>query len=237
MRQLPEQIVIAARPCDAAALPILDHVFNWDFQDEFYNRRRAATTVVTLACSASTKAASAPPWASIRHRSAASDAMLFDLGDGNYEVRCLTEKGSALFSGKTEKSDRTGQARPGSRKEIRSADGSRVCHRALRGPVLAEHALTCLGCGACALRAPPATASTLWMPGRQRATPACGPGTPASSRCSRRTLPATIRARRSPAASGSASCTSSPSIRRSSARSSAPAAATAPATARRDWAC
>ena len=37
-----EQIIIGARPCDAAALPILDHVFNWDYKDEFYNRRRAA---------------------------------------------------------------------------------------------------------------------------------------------------------------------------------------------------
>ena len=31
-------------------LPILDHMFNWDFADEFYNRRRELTTIVTLAC-------------------------------------------------------------------------------------------------------------------------------------------------------------------------------------------
>ena len=45
-----EQIIIGARPCDAAALPALDRIFNWDTQDEFYNRRRELTTVVTLAC-------------------------------------------------------------------------------------------------------------------------------------------------------------------------------------------
>ena len=28
---MTEQIIIGARPCDAAALPILDHVFNWDY--------------------------------------------------------------------------------------------------------------------------------------------------------------------------------------------------------------
>jgi hypothetical protein len=44
------RMVLFARPCDAASLPILDHVFNWDYKDEFYNRRRRATTVVTLAC-------------------------------------------------------------------------------------------------------------------------------------------------------------------------------------------
>ncbi len=45
-----EQIIVGARPCDAAALEILDAVFNWDVKDEFYNRRRELTTVVTLAC-------------------------------------------------------------------------------------------------------------------------------------------------------------------------------------------
>ena len=48
-QEFAEQLVIGARPCDAAALPILDHVFNWDFVDDFYNRRRAATTIVTVA--------------------------------------------------------------------------------------------------------------------------------------------------------------------------------------------
>jgi len=46
------QILLAVRPCDAAAFPILDYVFNWDCRDESYNRRREATTVVTLACAA-----------------------------------------------------------------------------------------------------------------------------------------------------------------------------------------
>ena len=51
-QEFTEQLIIAARPCDAAALPILDHVFNWDFVDDFYNRRRTATTIVTVACRA-----------------------------------------------------------------------------------------------------------------------------------------------------------------------------------------
>ena len=37
-------------PCDAAALSILDQVFNWGKADPFYARRRERTTVVTLAC-------------------------------------------------------------------------------------------------------------------------------------------------------------------------------------------
>ena len=48
-----EQIVVGARPCDAAALPILDPLFAWDYQDRFYQERRAKTTVVTFACTKS----------------------------------------------------------------------------------------------------------------------------------------------------------------------------------------
>ena len=41
---------VLARPCDAAALPILDEVFSWDYVDSAYRERRRQTTVVTLAC-------------------------------------------------------------------------------------------------------------------------------------------------------------------------------------------
>ena len=45
--------IVGARPCDAAALPILDHLFT-DYEDKFYTERRKATTVVTLACQPTT---------------------------------------------------------------------------------------------------------------------------------------------------------------------------------------
>ena len=43
-------VLLGIRPCDAAALTLMDTVFNWDFEDVFYNTRRAACTVVPLAC-------------------------------------------------------------------------------------------------------------------------------------------------------------------------------------------
>ena len=98
--EVAPQILLAVRPCDAAALPILDHVFNWDFRDEPYNRRRAATIVVTLACSAQDESwCSAPLSASVPRRNAAATRMLFDLGD-KYELRRLTDRGRAVFAGR-----------------------------------------------------------------------------------------------------------------------------------------
>ena len=47
---LPARVVLGARPCDAAALPIVDRVMDWDHADELWSARRAATTVFSLAC-------------------------------------------------------------------------------------------------------------------------------------------------------------------------------------------
>jgi len=49
----PKTVVLGVRPCDAASLALLDAVFNWDYKDEFYNARRAATTIVTVVCTTS----------------------------------------------------------------------------------------------------------------------------------------------------------------------------------------
>ena len=44
------RVVLAAKPCDSAALAVVDKVMNWDYQDELWNGRREATTIVNLAC-------------------------------------------------------------------------------------------------------------------------------------------------------------------------------------------
>jgi ferredoxin len=44
------QVILGARPCDAAALDTLDQVMGWDYRDEEWVARRRATTVVTVAC-------------------------------------------------------------------------------------------------------------------------------------------------------------------------------------------
>jgi ferredoxin len=44
------QVILGARPCDAAGVEILDRVMNWDYRDELWFGRREATTIVSLAC-------------------------------------------------------------------------------------------------------------------------------------------------------------------------------------------
>lgn len=151
---VPEQIVIAVRPCDAAALPILDKVFNWDFVDEFYNRRRTATTVVTLACGSfdETCFCTSVGLGPVSERG--SDVMLFDIGGHNFEVLCLTEKGRALFNGRTEKSSQTTRPTAAPEKKFNPETVRSFVNAHFEDPFWQEHALTCVGCGTCAFTCP-----------------------------------------------------------------------------------
>ncbi len=151
---VPSQIVVAARPCDAAALPILDHVFNWDYADEFYNRRRRATTVVTLACSNHDEACFCTSVSLGPAASRGSDAMLLEAGGGEYEVRILTDKGRDAFAGRTTTSDKVAAEAPGPEKRFDADRIRRYVGEHFEGPIWAKATLACLGCGACAYGCP-----------------------------------------------------------------------------------
>jgi len=45
-------VLLWCRPCDAASFDMLDPLFSWDYDDAFWLERRAATTVVSIACDA-----------------------------------------------------------------------------------------------------------------------------------------------------------------------------------------
>jgi len=148
------QIVVGARPCDAAALPILDHVFNWDFQDAFYNQHRRQTTVVTLACQVRDPNCFCTSVQLGPDSPEGSDVLLYDLGDGSYEVRCLTEAGSLLFTGQTESSDRVGCGEPGPQPVLDMEAIADFLETQFEAPLWTDVSRRCLACGACAYTCP-----------------------------------------------------------------------------------
>ena len=148
---VPEQIVVGAHPCQAASLPILEKVFNWDFQDEFYNRRRAATTVISLACSSHDDACFCTSVGLGPAAEKGSDAMLYELGDERYAIRVFTDKGRALFG------DGAGtppQVAGAPEARFDAAQVGAFAHDHFDAPFWREHTLACLGCGACAYTCP-----------------------------------------------------------------------------------
>ncbi|NLX95870.1 MAG: heterodisulfide reductase subunit A [Rhodopirellula sp.] len=149
-----EQILVGARPCDAASLPILDHVFHWDCEDVFYSRRRQRTTIVTLACRNHDEHCFCTSVGLAPDAPQGSDAMLFDLGNGEYDVRLLTEKGRRLFEGQTQSSDSEGKADPGPERTVDVEAIRHFLDNGFDNPAWRQSALRCLGCGACAYGCP-----------------------------------------------------------------------------------
>jgi ferredoxin len=149
-----EQIIIGARPCDAVALPILDHIFNWDYSDDFYNLRRQMTTVVALACRGYDAHCFCTAIGSGPADTRGADAMLVELDDGKYEVRILTEKGQILFAGNTVSSNEQGQIGQGPPSRFDLAVVGDFLGAGYESPEWQTVSQRCLGCGACAYTCP-----------------------------------------------------------------------------------
>lgn len=149
-----DMVIVGARPCDAAALPILDHLFAWDYPDKFYAERRRRTTVVTLACTEGDDECFCTSVGLGPAAEAGSDALLVPLDGHTYEVRALTEKGEALFQGKTRSSERADQpwSGPKQRAEIEGLKDFLAQH--YEDAAWKDLARRCLGCGVCAYTCP-----------------------------------------------------------------------------------
>ena len=149
-----EQIVLAARPCDAALGPILDHIFNWDYSDASYNRRRELTTIVSLACTGHDAQCFCTSVNSGPADPRGADAMLLALDEGILEVRCYTEKGRRLFEAGTQPSDREATVPPGPPRRFDLEAVSEFLAGGFEDPRWADFARRCLACGACAFTCP-----------------------------------------------------------------------------------
>jgi ferredoxin len=142
------RIVVGARPCDAAALSALDLLFGWDTVDEFYAARRAATTVLTVACREHDEHCFCTSVGLGPADARGSDALLKETEPGVFHVQSLTAKGAALFAGAEEAGEDGGYAGPPKRFEVGAVRQWLAGH--FESPVWTREALRCLGCGACA---------------------------------------------------------------------------------------
>jgi ferredoxin len=152
--KVPEQLIIASRPCDAASLPILDPVFNWDFKDEFYNRRRQATTVVSLACKTHDDYCFCTSVGLGPAAERGSDALLLDLGNGSFQVKTFTERGRKLFQGRVDNSIHQTEDPVGPTVRFDPQRVAEYLQSHFEDPFWREQTLRCLGCGSCAFSCP-----------------------------------------------------------------------------------
>ncbi len=91
------QVILGARPCDAAGIDILDRVMGWDYRDELWFGRREATTIVSLACPGIDDSCFCTAVGLGPDSTRGSDVLLVPF-DGKYLAEAATPKGEALMT-------------------------------------------------------------------------------------------------------------------------------------------
>ena len=158
-------VIFCARPCDAASLPVVEPLWNWDYKDKFFNERREQTLLVTYACRTAPDEACFCASVGLSPSSdQGSDVMLFAVDDSTVAVRLVSAKGQELeevFS-KFKKGEVSDEALEGFAKE---GDQS-LAHRKpldkvkdwleehFEDPLWEDKAFRCIGCGTCTFLCP-----------------------------------------------------------------------------------
>ncbi|BCG45275.1 heterodisulfide reductase, iron-sulfur binding subunit, putative [Citrifermentans bremense] len=155
----PETVLIGAPPCDAASPAILDAVFSWDYNDEFYLERRRKSTIVGIACTKGDDACFCTAVGLARDTEAGSDLFLTPLKDGSYGCKAVTEKGKALVDahaalfGEAASVDAALFVEQGTEK-LDLAKIKNWLEGHFEDPLWEKIADICVGCGSCAFICP-----------------------------------------------------------------------------------
>ena len=157
--RFPETFLVGVRPCDAAAIPVLDAVFSWDYKDQFFLERRKKTTVIGLACTAADDACFCTAVGLSPDEKRGSDLFLLPLQGGGYLCESLTDKGEALLTAYDElfSGEISSEPIPLARPELEKVDLAKVkawLNENFEDPAWDSIATRCVGCGACAFVCP-----------------------------------------------------------------------------------
>jgi len=158
-----ETVVVGARPCDAAALEILDRLMGWDYHDELWFGRRQATTVLALACSRCDESCFCTAVGLSPASTRGADWFLTPT-DGGYQVEVLTPKGQALLERHEARCSEAKDSAPGRIADLEQKVQANLDIRPDKIRAWLEThfddalwkraALRCHGCGACAFVCP-----------------------------------------------------------------------------------
>jgi ferredoxin len=159
LSRLPQTVLISSRPCDSAAPGILDAVFSWDYNDEFFLERRRKTTIIGIACTAADDACFCTAVGFSPADSKGSDLFLFPLEGGGYSVETVSEKGEGLLKTHVQlfKDEQEARPMPVAEPQVAQLDLKKIkgwLDNNFESVFWKEIATRCIGCGACAFLCP-----------------------------------------------------------------------------------
>ncbi len=159
------RVVLGALPCDAAGLPIVDRVMDWDYHDEPWFGRRQATTVIALACDKADDACFCTGVGLAPDSPQGADILLVPAGEG-FLAEVHSDKGRAFVAqraacfGEAGDADAARAFRDGLAAGLGHAEGLEpaLARQWIEAHFVDPHwgqlALPCHGCGACAMVCP-----------------------------------------------------------------------------------
>jgi ferredoxin len=160
--EFKETVVVGARPCDAAALEVVDKVMGWDYRDELWFGRRQAVTVLSLACSQADDSCFCTAVGLSPESTCGADWFMRPV-DGGFEIEVLTPKGEKLLercrdrcqeaNGRT-KATTSLEAKVRANLNIDPGKIREWLEKHFDDPLWNNVALRCHGCGACAFVCP-----------------------------------------------------------------------------------
>jgi ferredoxin len=154
----PPRVVLGARPCDAAAIAIVDHVMGWDLRDQLWFGRRQATTIIGIGCTGHDQSCFCTAMGLGPGASRGADLFLTTDGD-SFRVEVVSDKGQALVDRHSQRFQETAapatSAGDATTNHAISLEAVRAWLEAgFEERFWAEIALACHGCGACAAVCP-----------------------------------------------------------------------------------
>ena len=160
-------VILGTRPCDAAAPGVVSPLFNWDYHDDFFNRRIKTTTTVVFGCKKPLDDVCFCTSVGVDPAGTGSgDVLLTEIEDGRFVVEARTPAGEALMAVvKLEGEaldDKTRAALETWREQAREAVPKRFDSQQLRealgrrfnDPFWQDAATPCIACGTCSFVCP-----------------------------------------------------------------------------------
>jgi ferredoxin len=157
------RVIFAARPCDAAALPILDPLFNWDYVDSSYVERRQNTAIVSMTCDEPCDTCFCVSLGGSPAGTEGSDLLLTPLGS-TYHVQIITERGGELVEQYAELFEDSDDESDRQRAQVEEASRSKIVQEVdiegldkildFHSPVWETVTQQCIDCGICTFLCP-----------------------------------------------------------------------------------
>ncbi len=149
----PKTVLFGTRPCDAASLPIMDKLFSWDYQDNYYLKRREETCVISISCEKTDEFCFCTTLGFSPTSEYGSDILLLKLDEKSFYARVITPKGSEICSQAAEFFEDTNDKAPEGFKGPKVKTALEQIKPWLdlnfENEMWDELGLRCLGCGSC----------------------------------------------------------------------------------------